>query len=537
MHTITAAMAWEYFARNRWALLLFPFLGNLMPMLVLGALSSYTVPFGSREFVGIYLAFVLYATVVIGLGVFITQGSINRYYLKPLPTSSIVNFFFWGGAVLTVGQVAASILIWNTLYNTNWPVAVPTLFAFVLWVAFQPLLRVPVKSLNGILVAGAIVALVCYWFLSRHGEVQSINKHFGYTLSGIDLLITILAASTGYSLTLWRVRRDRSGQQTLTFTDRLQGTFDDLLSRVSTLRRPHRSPLSAHRWFDLQTRTFMLPLVCFLFLMVTWIVALATSTYYRDAELGVRIAFSGTHVTATLMFLIPFFIGIVMIQGYAWNSGRKMRGQDQLSMRPTEHRIGHYLSTLPISISSMSQAILQSSLWSILLGAGLIALSLGSLIGWSWLVGIDTKILFSIELNYWQLAVLAVCAFVVFPFALMNNTATFTLVVNQNVLLPVFIVSAIILLALWPVFAGSVLAILLLGLLAYCTFHAVKQKDVKLSSAVVIWTLAIVAAALVIASLPSVRPSHAFLVTTIWAAFSILPFFSMPLALRYHRVN
>ncbi|MGV2388999.1 MAG UNVERIFIED_CONTAM: hypothetical protein LVR29_14210 [Microcystis novacekii LVE1205-3] len=78
------------------------------------------------------------------------------------------------------------------------------------------------------------------------------------------------------------------------------------------------------------------------------------ATYYRDSKIGIEIVFGGTNITALAQLIIAFVIGMVMIQGYQWNSGRKMRGQDQVAMKPSEYRIGHYLHSLPISNAQMA---------------------------------------------------------------------------------------------------------------------------------------------------------------------------------------
>jgi hypothetical protein len=537
MHTITAAMAWEYFARNRWTLLLFPFIANLMPIFVLAALSGYNVPFGATEFIGIYLGFVMYATAILGLGVFMTQGSISRFYLKPLSTTTMVNFFFWGGALVVAAEIASSIAIWNFLFKAHWPIAGPVLFTLVLWGAFQPLLRVPVKTITGIVIAGALVALVWYWFLTRHGESQSFRKHFWHTISGFDLLFATATMVVGYGLTLWRVQRDRSGRQLFTLTDRIQKEFERWLSQYATLTRPFSSPMRAHRWFDFQTRTILLPLVCFFFLATIWSIACGTATYQQDSRIGIEIVFAGTNITATAQLIIAFVIGMVMIQGYQWDSGRKMRGQDQVAMKPSEYRIGHYLHALPISNAEMARAILQSAAWSIGISTLMLGLSLALLWAWISLTDFNLQTLISPKLAYWQLATICFGFSVLLPFALLNNIAAFTLVVNRHLWLPPIIICAVILFALWPLFMGIVLVGAVLSLLIYCTVQCVKRKDVSAVATAVIWAFGVLTSVAIVMSLPPENRGIVVVVALLLSLATILPFFSMPLALRYHRTT
>jgi hypothetical protein len=537
MHTITTAMAWEYFARNRWTLLLFPFVANLMPIFVLAVLSGYNVSLGSIEFIGIYLGFVMYATAILGIGVFITQGSIARFYLKPLSTMAMVNFFFWGGALLVTAEIASSIAIWNVIFKANWPIAGPALFMLVLWGAFQPLLRVPVRSLTGIVIAGALVALVWYWFLTRHSDPLSFRKQFWHTISGFDLLFALVIMGVGYGLTLWRVQWDRCGRQLFTLTDRIQEEFERWICQYASLTRPFATPMRAHRWFDFQTRTFMLPLVCFLFLGTIWLIACGIATYYQDHRIGIEIVFAGTSITAFAQLIIAFVIGMVMIQGYQWNSGRKMRGQDQVAMKPSEYRIGHYMHSLPISNTHMARAILQSAAWSVGITMSMQCLSLIFLWTWISLTSFNTQTLIKPEIELWQLAIICVSFGVLLPFALLNNIAAFTLVANRHVWLPPIIIGTTILVAVWPLFAGIGLVAAVLGLLAYCTTQCLKRNEVTPLATAAIWSSGALAA---IALALSFRPEDlgiALVIAALLGMLTILPFFSLPLALRYHRTT
>lgn len=537
MHTITAAMTWEYFARNRWTLLLFPFVANLMPIFVLAALSGYNVSFGSIEFIGIYLGFVMYATAILGIGVIMTQGSIARFYLKPLSTTAMVNFFFWSGALLVTAEIASSIAIWNVLFKANWPIAGPVLFTLVLWGAFQPLIRVPVKSIVGIVLAGSLIALVWFWFLTRHTAPQSFRQQFWHTISGLDLLFASVIMAMGYGLTHWRVQWDRSGRQIFTLTDPIQEQLERWLCQYATLTRPFATPLRAHRWFDFQTRTFMLPAVCFLFLGTIWLIAGGIATYYQDHRIGIEIVFAGSSITAFAQLIIAFVIGMVMIQGYQWNSGRKMRGQDQVSMKPSEYRIGHYLHSLPISNAYMARAILQSAAWSVGITTMMQSLSLILFGAWICLTNFNVQTLIKPEVELWQLAIICVSFYVLLPFALLNNIAAFTLVVNRHVWLPPFIIGTTILFAVWPLFVGIGLAASVFGLLLFCTTQCLKRRDVTRLATAAIWSSGAVVLLALALSFPPEDLGIASVIAALLGMLVILPFFSLPLALRYHRTT
>ena len=281
----------------------------------------------------------------------------------------------------------------------------------------------------------------------------------------------------------------------------------------------------------------MFPLVCILFLGAIWIIALGLAAYNQDHKIGIEVVFACMNMTAVIQLIIAFVIGMVMIQGYQWNSGRKMRGQDQVAMKPSEYRIGHYLHSLPISPTHMARAILLSAAWSIGASAVMMCLSLGLLWAWMSLTSFNVHTLIKPEIQFWQLAVIGVSFYVFLPFALMNNIATFTLVVNRHVWLPPFIIGTVILIAVWPLFVGLALVAAVLGLLTYCTIQCLKRKDVTPLATATIWSFGVIVS---IALALSFRPEDlgiASVIAALLGTLTILPFFSLPLALQYHRTT
>ncbi|MFN9916542.1 MAG: hypothetical protein ACK53L_28385, partial [Pirellulaceae bacterium] len=84
-----------------------------------------------REFIAIHMISLLCLVVIIGGCVILSQGSMSSLYLKPLSTTAIVNYFYWGGALLVVCQVVLMLWIWRIFFVSDLPIIGSVLFAVV----------------------------------------------------------------------------------------------------------------------------------------------------------------------------------------------------------------------------------------------------------------------------------------------------------------------------------------------------------------------------------------------------------------------
>ena len=536
MNSITAALTWEYFARNRWGLLLFPFLANLMPMIVLGALSSYQVSLASPAFIGIYPGFVLTAIVILCFGTGITQGSIARLYLKPTSTMAIVSFYFWFGALLVGSQVLLSVVLWNILFHTEWPLAGPTIFAIVSWCAFQPILRVSPKSIFGVAANSIVLIGLFYWFVTRHGDINNTVKTMWTSISGLDLLTAGLVIGCSYAATIWRVTNDRSGRSFSRNLVSWRFTWEAWFPQQHRFINPFANVAQALRWLDFQTRTFMMPLLVCTLQAIFWLAALAVAAYYQDTELGISTLLIGANFTLFIEWIVAFVSGIVMVECYEWHSGRKMRGNDQVAMHPSDYRLSHYLLSLPISPSQMARGMLSSSAIAVGISFAAILATMLLLYAWSFVSGFNLGVMQQeLKQPLWKLAILATLAFIVGPFALMNNLASLVLVIPRFHYSVVIIMGLIVLFALFPLPTSIALCAVALALLIGCNLQAIRHQHIAPLQA----SIALLVGLTLAGGLYLILPPEIVLVKSLISAFvgvlTILPITSLPLALQYSR--
>lgn len=536
MNSITAALTWEYFARSRWGLLLFPFLANVMPMIVLGALSSYQVSLASPAFIGIYLGFVLTAIVILCIGVGITQGSIARLYLKPISTTAIVSFYFWFGAILVGSQVLLSVGLWNVLFHTEWPIAGPTIFAIVSWSAFQPIHRVSRKSIFDVAAIFPVGIAVFYWFLTRHGDLNHTVKTMWTSISGLDLLTAGLIVGCSYAATIWRVTNDRSGRSFSRSLESWRFTWEAWFSQQHRSINPFANVAQALRWLDFQTRTFMMPLLVCILQAIFWISAFSIAAYYQDTELGIATLYIGVNVTLFIEWIVAFVAGIVLVESYEWHSGRKMRGNDQVALNPSEYRLSHYLLSLPISPSQMARGILSSSAIAVGISFAAILATMLLVYAWSFVSGFNLSVLQQeLKQPLWKLAILGTLAFVAGPFALMNNFASLVLVIPRFHYSVAIIMGLIVLFALFPLPTSIALCVVAVALLVGCNVQAIRHQHVSPLQA----SIGILVGLVLAGGLFLILPQEIVLAKSLISAFvgtlAILPITSLPLALQFSR--
>lgn len=103
--------------------------------------------------------------------------------------------------------------------------------------------------------------------------------------------------------------------------------------------------------------------------------------------------------------------------------------------------------------------------------------------------------------------------------------------------LPPFIICTTILFAVWPLFVGIGSAAAVFGLLLFCTTQCLKRRDVTRLATAAIWSSGAVVLLALALSFPPEDLGIASVIAALLGMLVILPFFSLPLALRYHRTT
>ena len=91
MQSLIAPLAWEYYARNRWKLLL-PLIANIPASLILLPFAGLESAVDSKLLVLLQIILTLTTVAIVCFSVQESQGRFNRFYLKPISTIQLVSF-------------------------------------------------------------------------------------------------------------------------------------------------------------------------------------------------------------------------------------------------------------------------------------------------------------------------------------------------------------------------------------------------------------------------------------------------------------
>src|SRR3954471_6414219 len=131
MRSIPATMTWEIFRRGSWKLLAATLGAIAFPAMIFTALRHDGADFKDPSILMMHILFVNNMILLIGAALFAAQGNISRLYAYPLRTSSIVAWRLLPTMVIIAGLTAASISVLNLIFDFDWPVWGPAMFASV----------------------------------------------------------------------------------------------------------------------------------------------------------------------------------------------------------------------------------------------------------------------------------------------------------------------------------------------------------------------------------------------------------------------
>lgn len=546
MQSVTAALTWEYLARNRWRLLIAPLIQIaivftfMLPLIGVGISGD-----SPREFIAIHMISLLCLVVIIGGCVILSQGSMSSLYLKPLSTTAIVNYFYWGGALLVVCQVVLMLWIWRIFFVSDLPIIGSVLFAVVCWGVFQPIFRGSLKSLSWLIVAPAVFVVLVCWLMAKHGMsfqrggAISPQVHYWTNISGADGLIAITTLGISYVLTLLRVNYDRSGRRRRTWTDRLRDFFASIDARSASRMRLFESPVHAQAWYDFQSRTATISWSVLGVLPWLWLLAIIVGAISQDLGTGLTFALIGAVLAAVVQIIPAFFLLFVpylgqsarqdMLTGEYINVGSSL----PLGMSP-------YLFSLPMSDRQRAQAILRSSAWACGIASAIVLLSFSVPVGLSWGFGAD--LVTRKNAGFAKLDELIPLFLVVvwggsmllsFVFATLACTWDFRKGNLRDWFTPVILV-AVLLLSLTPIALplSIGLGVIAAGYLVYSATQAVLREEISWVGAGLVWLAGAACAAGLFLGMPKELGTQGWVLGGILVVLAMLPFFTTVAAIR-----
>lgn len=545
MNTIHATLTWEYLARNRWALAL-PFLiAVATALLVLLPLKSLDFSPDARELVGLQLVLLWALIFIVILGVFESQGSLKYLYSKPISTTGLVSYFFWGGALLVAAEVALLIFLCRSLLGSTWPFAGPMLFAVVFWGWTQVLFRVSMRTFLWVPATLVIFAALLYWSMYRHGVAPKeggmidSSVHYWSTLTGLDVVIAIASLLATFSLTTWRVTCDRSGRPAWPALGNVRTHWPTSNKERAQVLKTFVSAQSAHEWFDFRNKNASLPLVVLAELLLIWFIAFAIYPFYGNLRVSWQVAFSGTLFVVITQFMAAIFVQISAMKGHSVQDYQGP-GREQRHRKPVPFGISQFLKALPLSTPQIASAMLRSSARAAGGAAILIFASFALIGGLSWISGDGVGYLSDSKFNYWKLAFAITTCSLLLTFAVLNLTCLYAprrASWEHWVAPPVLLLS---MLTLWSPafpFVSFGAAIISLFGLGFATAKSVKRGDISWSNALLLWLAGAGTAICLIFCLPTDSRLMGSVLLATLVMLALLPFFSTASALRILRTN
>jgi hypothetical protein len=546
MQSVTTALTWEYFARNRWSLLLVPLLSSaiaLITLLPLRGVDLSGVP--QRDVISIHLINVLCLVVAIVGCVMGTQGSMSQLYLKPLSNAAIVNYFFWSGALLVACQVALILWMWKIFFVSDWPIVGSVLFAVVCWGVFQPIFRCSFHSLSWVILAPAAFFILCFWLMAKHGiPVQrggmlAPQVHYWDSISGSDGLIAVTTLCISYVLTVWRVNCDRSGRCRGAWTDRVREFFASIDARSASRIRFFDSPVQAQAWCDFQSRTASVVWPALSILPWFWLLAIIAGAISQALSPGLTFAVMGAYFAALLPIIAAFFVPLAhhlkqtVIQDFSSSEPNSRRNLLPLGMSP-------YLFSLPMSDRQRANAILRSSAWACGIASATILLSFAVPVGLSWVFGADLfmgkkqePVKLGIFVPWFLVVVWGGSMLLSFVFSTLVCTLDVRKWNLRDGITPVILI-AVLLASVTPI--ALPLSMLLCGIaagyLVYAAIQALLREDISWVGASLVGLAGMASAAVLFLGMPSEMGSQGWVLGIILLMLAMLPFFTTAAAIR-----
>lgn len=543
MQSYIAPLAWEYYARNRWKLLL-PLIANIPASLVLLPFAGLESAVAVKELVPIQIVLTLSMALIVGFSVQASQGSLSRFYLKPISTIQLVSIYYWTGALMVATTVATLLALWQWIVPLGFPIAGSVLFAVVCWCSFQPIARGVLNSLGWILLVFVLLSCLTIWYLQhygiqlRRGGMMDSSIHEWASLSLADILFACFVITVSFVLTTWRVSQDRcrTEQYDWIFVEKFSQFVERILGRLFGTQKHFDSPSHALRWFDFKYRCSLITKITFINVLAMWLIFILNTI--------TAMALSNTLVSVTLATYSVAFIQpcIALALSIIVYFGKSLRILNPLESRSNDNPFGidPYLFRLPVQSKVLAQTMLRSSCLASIMGFAVL-LSSFTLAGFlGQLFNIPLADQMNLKIPYWKLCLLVstissgvtfACSFV--------GISVIPLLCRVELWVGPFAVLAVLLSTRTSI--AFTLAcfcfVFALCMLVYATIQSLMDRDISPSVTVGVWVLGIALAFLAQRATLVAWTSIPSMLTGAILAMAMIPLFSTVATLRQARAK
>ena len=232
----------------------------------------------------------------------------------------------------------------NALFDLNWPLWGPALFAATAVAAIQATLWLTEKSPAWLPWAFALVAaLLGFWLKSRYGEAFSQPTRYWSEVTPSEILTMLAVTALSFYVGVIGVARQRRGDVLPAFG--VLAWFERTFDATPDVGQPFRTPAQAQFWYEWQQKGWPMPAAT-IFGMVMgcglWAISVRDG---KDLLIGFQMG-------GGLLSLVALVGGVIL-----GNSGQS----------DSNFGMGHFLATRPMTSTEMSHAILKVGAKSVLI--------------------------------------------------------------------------------------------------------------------------------------------------------------------------
>lgn len=378
MRSIPAAMIWETLHRGRWTLI-FGLLGaNVMHIIVLmafGPLGAVELDFAIHR--ALHSTLVQLNMFVFGTAVLAAQGVPSRLYTFPIPTAMLVGWHMFIAMFLVGFEMALSLAFLNAMSHLNWPIWGPALFAAVALGILQATFWYTEKTAWLAIAMPIAVAPLAYWYFRRFVPTVLSDNHPLIDIAPFEIIILSLVVVASYFVAVAGVTRNRYGEQIKPLG--ILAWLARMLDFQPVFSPPFRSRMEAQYWFDWTLKGLGMPVIVVAGILVTIVIWLIASRNPKELVDG----FTGG---GAMLSAVGLVIGLIM--------GNMGPADGNLQM-------GHFLSTRPLTSSSMAHSVLKVAVKSVFVSWAIWAGSFAILAGILKLTGCEPHPFFPPGEHWW----------------------------------------------------------------------------------------------------------------------------------------
>jgi len=320
--------------------------GNALPMIVLAALKHEgAIDYEGSSLITIHVTSLLINAMLFGGAIIAAMGKPSRLFAFPAPTSVIVAWQLFPGMVVMSLATLATTVVFNTVFDLNWPLWGPALFTPVALAACAACFWLTEKSPWHMLAYGIpVLAAGAVWFHTRYGMVfRPPEPRLWREVTAGDAATMLVMAGIAYYAATVGVARSRCGE--FLKTPEFLLWLGRVLDPAPTVGLPFRTPAQAQFWFEWRQKGWGLPglvVIAIPFGFVIWLFANRNPQDLFDVTFG-----AGGFLTFGGLILGLLFGNIGPADG-------------KLEM-------GHFLATRPMTSADMSRTMLRAAGISVLI--------------------------------------------------------------------------------------------------------------------------------------------------------------------------